>query len=78
MEKNSVIFNVRRKNYNYRRICPETNAIEEYFSQLKHYIKKESPNTYEDIYNTIQKILANKITKTHLTNYLKHSYKIYK
>lgn len=57
---------------------PETNAIEEYFSQLKHYIKKESPNTYEDIYNTIKEILENKITKTHLTNYLKHSYKIYK
>jgi hypothetical protein len=30
---------------------PETNSIEEYFSQLKHYIKKESPNTYEDISN---------------------------
>ncbi len=29
---------------------PESNAIEEYFSQLKHYIKKESPNTYDDIY----------------------------
>jgi hypothetical protein len=57
---------------------PETNAIDEYFSQLKHYIKKESPNIYEDIYNTIQEILANKITKVHLTNYLKHSYKIYK
>ena len=28
---------------------PETNAIEEFFSQLKHYIKKETPNTYEDI-----------------------------
>ena len=26
---------------------PETNSIEEFFSQLKHYIKKESPNTYE-------------------------------
>ena len=46
----------------------------EFFSQLKHYIKKESPNTYEDIYNTIQEILASKITKEHLSNYLKHSY----
>lgn len=46
---------------------PETNSIEEFFSQLKHYIKKESPN-----------ILEKKITKEHLTNYLKHSYKIYK
>lgn len=57
---------------------PETNSIEEYFSQLKHHIKKESPNTYEDIYNTIKEILETKITKEHLTNYLKHSYKIYK
>ena len=57
---------------------PETNSIEKYFSQLKHYIKKESPNTYEEIDKGIKDILANKITKEHLTNYLKHSYKIYK
>jgi len=57
---------------------PETNSIEEFFSQLKHYIKKESPNTYEDIYNAITKIIEKKIMKEHLTNYLKHSYKIYK
>jgi len=44
----------------------ETNSIEDFFSQLKHYIKKESPN-----------ILENKMTKEYLTNYLKHSYKIY-
>jgi len=52
---------------------PETNSIEEFFSQLKHYIKKGSPNTYEDIYNVISNILEKKITKEHLTNYLKHS-----
>jgi hypothetical protein len=28
---------------------PATNAIEEFFSQLKHYIKKESPKTVDDI-----------------------------
>jgi transposase len=56
---------------------PETNAIEEFFSQLKHYIKKESPNTYEDIVDVITHIINNKITKTHLANYLKHSYTIY-
>ena len=56
---------------------PETNAIEEFFSQLKHYIKKESPNTYEEIVDVITDIINKKITKTHLTNYLKHSYKIY-
>ena len=57
---------------------PETNSIEEFFSQLKHYIKKESPNTYDNIYKVITNILEKKITKEHLTNYLKHSYKIYK
>jgi len=57
---------------------PETNSIEEFFNQLKHYIKKGSPNTYEDIYDTIKEILTSKITRDHLTNYLKHSYKIYK
>jgi putative transposase len=57
---------------------PEINSIEEFFSQLKHYIKKESPNTYDDIYNKIKEILSSKITKEHLTNYLKHSYKKYK
>jgi hypothetical protein len=38
-------------------------------------VKKESLNTYDDIYDTIKEILE---TKEHLTNYLKHSYKIYK
>ena len=57
---------------------PETNAIEEYFSQLKHYIKKESPNTYTDIHSLIDTIIEKKITKEHLGNYMKHSYKIYK
>ena len=57
---------------------PETNSIEEFFSQLKHYIKKQNPNTYEDIDKVIKDTLQNKIQKKHLTNYLKHSYRIYK
>jgi transposase len=57
---------------------PETNAIEEFFSQLKHYIKKESPNTYDDIDKVIKDIISTKIKKEHLKNYLKHSFKIYK
>ena len=57
---------------------PETNAIEEFFSQLKHYIKKESPNTHEDIERVIKDIITTKIKREHLTNYLKHSFKIYK
>jgi transposase len=57
---------------------PETNAIEEFFSQLKHYIKKESPNTYDDIDKVIKNIILTKIKKDNLKNYLKHSFKIYK
>ena len=57
---------------------PETNAIEEFLSQLKHYIKKESPNIYEDIERVIRDIINTKIKRQHLTNYLKHSFKIYK
>jgi transposase len=57
---------------------PETNSIEEFFCQLKPYIKKRSPNTYEDIDKVIKDILQNKIQKKHLLNYLKHSYRIYK
>ena len=45
---------------------------------VTYYVDKESPNTYEDIDTTIKDILANKIKKKHLINYLKHSYKIYK
>ena len=56
---------------------PETNSIEEFFSQLKHYIKKQGPNTYEYIDKVIKDILKNKIQNEHLTNYLKHSYRIY-
>ena len=57
---------------------PETNAIEEFFSQLKHYIKKESPNTYEDIERVIKEIINTKIKREHLTNYLKDSFRMYK
>jgi transposase len=55
---------------------PGTNLIEEFFSQLKHYIKKESPNTYDDIYKVINRTINSKITEEHLTNYLKHSYNL--
>ena len=40
---------------------PESNSIEEFFSQLKHYIKKRKSNTYEDIYKVISNILEKEI-----------------
>jgi len=36
---------------------PDTNGIENFFSQLKHYIKKESPQTYNEISPIIKKII---------------------
>ena len=56
---------------------PETNAIEEFFSQLKHYIKKQSPQTYQEIHKTISNTIDNNIQSTHLENYLKHAFRIY-
>ena len=55
----------------------ETNSIEVFFSQFKHYIKKESPITYDDNYSVINRTINSKIPKEHITNYLKYSYKIY-
>ena len=56
---------------------PETNAIEEFFSQLKHYIKKTSPQTYQEIHKTISNIIDSNIKPLHLENYLKHAFRIY-
>ena len=53
---------------------PETDAIEEFFSQLKHYIKKVSPATYDEISHCIKKIIKEKIKKEHLQHYLYHSF----
>jgi len=56
---------------------PETNAIEEFFNQLKHYIKKQSPQTYQEIHKTISNIIDRNIQPKHLENYLKHAFRIY-
>lgn len=56
---------------------PETNAIEEFFSQLKHYIKRQSPQSFNEIYKTINDIISTKIKSKHLENYIKHAFKIY-
>lgn len=51
---------------------PETNPIEEFFSQLKHYIKLESPQTYESIVRVVRDTVKTKVTRGHLGNYFKH------
>jgi hypothetical protein len=56
-----------------------TQHTEDYkLSAVKYYIKKKSPKTFEEIRLLLKHIIKNKIKKEHLTNYLKHSFRIYK
>ena len=61
--------------------CSESRNIWELFNTWitnNNNLISDRINEYEDIYKVISNILEKKITKEHLTNYLKHSYKIYK
>ena len=50
---------------------PDTNgAIENFFSQLKAYVKKESPATYDDLKKCIDKVIKENIKKEHYEHYL--------
>jgi len=75
---NSFYLHYLQHNYYDCTISSRNKRNKRIFSQLKHYIKKESPNTYEDIERVIKEIITTKIKREHLTNYLKHSFKIYK
>ena len=54
----------------------DLNGISHY---VEHMVYKGGSNlkTYFDIVNVIKNIIKTKINKTHLENYLKHSFKIY-
>ena len=56
---------------------PETNSIEEFFSQLKHYVRLASPQSYKEIKEVVAEIVKTKIKQTNLENYIKHSYYLY-
>lgn len=53
---------------------PRSNPIEQYFSQLKHYIKKESPIKFEDIKQAIVRSIE-RITRTNYNNYFLHAFR---
>ena len=61
-------------NYLYSvRYIPATNGpIESFFSQLKHYLKLKSPQTYLEIIKVIKEIIKNDIKKEHLENYFNY------
>ena len=46
-------------------------------SAVKYYIKKQSPQSFNEIYKTITNIINTKIKSEHLENYIKHSFRIY-
>jgi len=54
---------------------PRSNPIEQFFSQLKHYIKKDSPISYEDIKTSIGKAMM-KVKEKHLNNYFLHAFNL--
>jgi len=53
---------------------PRSNPIEQFFNQLKHYIKKELPISYTDITTYIRNTLT-KIKEKHLHNYFLHAFR---
>jgi transposase len=52
---------------------PRSNPIENFFSQLKHYIKKESPISYSDINKVIEKSLK-QIKEKNYRNYFLYAF----
>ncbi len=51
---------------------PNLNPIENLFSQLKNYIKNKSPDNYQELKLTIDRIFKNKIKEEHLKNYFNY------
>jgi transposase len=52
---------------------PRLNAIEQFFNQMKHYIKLEKPNNYIELKESIKKSI-NKIKEKHYNNYFIYAY----
>jgi transposase len=53
---------------------PRSNPIEQYFSQVKHYIKKESPILFDDIKKVVEKSIG-KVNKDNYNNYFLHAFR---
>ena len=68
VEKNKkYIYNVLNIPY-----IPQTNQIESYFSELKHYIKLDSKIEYNDLFKSIKKSIK-KIKNSHYKNHFNNS-----
>ena len=52
---------------------PRSNPIEQYFNQVKHYIKKESPISFADIKKTLEKSIK-QVKEKNYKNYFIHAF----
>jgi transposase len=59
--KNNIIYSIP---YN-----PDTNPIENFFSQLKNYVRNENPKNFNDLFLSIKNTFESKIKIEHLNNY---------
>ena len=79
MHKTNEVRNfIKLSGYDYLYILPYhhyLNPIEEYFNQLKHYIKLDKPLEFEDIKRSIEKSINN-IKINNYNNYFLHSFDI--
>jgi hypothetical protein len=53
---------------------PQTNPIEEYFNQLKHYIRKEKAQTLNELETAIRKAITTIEQKGNIQNYFLHAF----
>ncbi len=52
---------------------PRSNPIEQYFNQVKHYIKKESPISFADTKKTLEKSIK-QVKEKNYKNYFIHAF----
>lgn len=55
---------------------PELNPIEEAFSKIKHFVRKQKPRTLQAIYETIGNAIKT-VTEDDVIGYVNHSYEFY-
>lgn len=53
---------------------PRSNAVENFFSQLKHYLRDAETKTFEELHEAIATVIKTKIKKKALTNYFNFAY----
>jgi len=53
---------------------PQTNPIEEYFNQLKHYVRKEKARSLQELDTAIREAMATIERNSKVKNYFLHAF----